>query len=163
MSSKRVSWLTAVIVLFGLQLIAEAKPSAVVVAVSKTNTPASKALKVVELMYRNGVRKKATTVKDDNYDGKSRTVSFIEGGMFYTFWYDSASSDGKPLLSIWVRKEGTRGQNALTTFSDLGIDGTVEFGVAGPRRFKLEKSPENQGYFQRRYNLAIAAALRHLQ
>lgn len=117
--------------------------------------------RVVELMYRSkkGVKK--------HQEGFLQVV-FATMGRVYTLQYFTAERRSQPSLSVWVRPKGTRGQEALDTFSDNGLDGRVDFGIGGGknrREFMLEptlKGSEHREHWQGLFDQAIKDALRAL-
>jgi hypothetical protein len=94
-------------------------------------------------------------------------IVFVEGGRRYTMQYTSAMGDSFPeSLDFWERPNGTRDQSVLTTYSDSGLDGTIDFGT-GPQdnlytdMFGKVEGQDNKAYWQKEYDDAIAAALRY--
>lgn len=96
-------------------------------------------------------------------------VVFRRNGLRYTF-YCPANKESN-FLSVWVRKENTSGQDSLLTFSDDDLNGSVDFGIGGPKNgtddekkyFRIEDG-HNHGayhkpYWQSLYNMAIKDAL----
>lgn len=114
----------------------------------------------------------APNAKKTKFNGTE--FSFLYQGKQYGFWY---SRDAK-LLSVWVRTRGTNGQKILLgTFSDQGLDGTVDFGINGKdgtdevkQYFSVEedrpgksKGEEFRPHWQSQYDQAISTALRVLK
>ena len=116
-----------------------------------------------------------TLLARDYYGGDfDRQIVFVEQGQRYTLllnWGDNT-------LSIWVRPEGTTDQASVSTFTDMGVDGDIDFGVTGSVRltddqrkhfYNTESPPgcdslglEFQKHWNECYTAAIAAAVRHL-
>lgn len=103
-------------------------------------------------------------------------IVFVHKGMRYTFWDSGertkADEPNSAWLSVWVRKDGTSGQETMDTFSDHGFDGVVDFGIDGPKK-KIFRSGvdgssakegfEHQAFWQERYDAAIRAGVEYLR
>lgn len=147
-----------------------------ILVVASMTTPASSSaadchdvVNVVGLLYADDARVLARKF----YPEGGVQVVFIHCGLRYTLFH-TGEWDSSELnwLSVWVRPDGTSGQEDITTFSDHGLDGSVDFGIAGGRA-----TPELRGQFEREkgmgteycqqwqelYNQSIAAALAALK
>ena len=83
----------------------------------------------------------------------------------YTVYYTGGKND---LLSFWVRPNGTNSQKFIQTFTDHGLDGTVEFGISGDRQKLFDSKDrhvgqEYQQYWQSLYDQAITDSLKHFR
>lgn len=90
--------------------------------------------------------------------------------MCYTFYY--TGNGEHPWLSVWVRPDGSVGKNQVASFSDIELDGNVDFGIGnkGEKKFGsgegiiVDAVGENfRSYWQGLYDQAIADALRRLK
>lgn len=101
------------------------------------------------------------------------TITFVHKGMRYTI-YNSGEliNPNKPesaWLAFWVRKDGTSSQETMDTFSDNAFDGTVDFGIDGPRKYEFDlgtygssaRGVEHQVFWQKKYDAAIKATLEY--
>src|SRR3989344_903997 len=61
-------------------------------------------------------------------------VVMVIGDQRYTIWVanenEGSARPRDDLISIWMRPNGTYNQSELTTFSDNGLDGNCDFGIA---------------------------------
>lgn len=112
---------------------------------------------------------------DTNRLGWRTRIVSVSKGLRYTF-ESFIPVHGKTSLSVWVRRNGTWGQDTLVSFSDEGLDGNVDFGISGPttatdeqRKFFLVGDPpagwptrgeQYRAYWQARYDEALRAVLR---
>jgi len=105
-----------------------------------TNLDESKAAKARKLVEYVITRDKQPGLLsyNPNSTGGSRDYQGVQAvmvidGQRYTVWVANSNENAKPvmsdLMSFWVRPEGTKGQDELTTFSDTGLDGRCDFGI----------------------------------
>ncbi len=96
-------------------------------------------------------------------------MAFVHKKMRYTFWYPADRSKENGWLSVWVRRDGSRGQASLDTFSDHGYQGVADFGIDGGKSMFFNsgkdgspaRGSEHAEYWQKRYDAAIKAALEY--
>lgn len=106
------------------------------------------------------------------------TYVFVNRGKRYTLYHSGerirADDPNSSWLAVWVRKNHTYAKEALVTFSDDGFDGVVDFGIRGSdtdrcyytARNLVTNKTEGEEYrprWQKEYDQAIKAALRHLK
>jgi hypothetical protein len=112
----------------------------------------------------------ARKVYGDNSSLKGTQIVFLERDIRYTIYW----SGDPTFLSFWVRRP-IHGRQSVTSFTDDGLDGSVDFGLAGQandpksKYFRSEsfapgaaRGAEHRLYWQRQYNEAVAAAKRVL-
>ena len=106
--------------------------------------------------------------------GLGGQIVFVEGGVRYTFYHSGtpirSRDPNSAWLSMWARPNGSKGRAVVETTSDNGFDGRVDFGTGGTRAGLFSNNAmhlgdptgiQNQAYWQRQYDKAIAAAIRY--
>ena len=110
-----------------------------------------------------------------NGEFEGTEIVFIQDGMRYTLYNSgqriSPRDPNSAWLAVWMRPEGTQGVASLVTFSDSAFDGDVDEGVIGRGGrvyYSSDVDPniaaqgaQYRADYQRRYDEAIAAALRY--
>ncbi len=126
--------------------------------------------KIVVAMKAHRVRQTIETKCYNDGKGGERIV-FLDHNKRYTMFWVPENKVTTPYISMWVRKNGTHGQESIESCTDDALDGTVDFGIAGTgSRRRIYSSgaqypktgEQHRAYFQKRYNESIAAAHRHL-
>ncbi len=137
----------------------------------KANEP-PKIRTLLSLIYGRDIRRKVLSIEDGRDDQEWRQLVFVEGGNRYTLFYSWSNKFADlNFLTIWVRRNGTKGNKNLDVFGDTYLDGEVDEGLLAmsDKRFYSvshpgsASGPEYRGYWQKRYDAAIAAALHHLK
>lgn len=119
-------------------------------------TPASKTgvTKIIQCIEK-GCAKWRIQIPDEG------GIVFIYGSRRYTIYIRKGVYN--PSVTFWVRPEGTTSRKEVDSFADNKMDGTVNSGSdgLGRRNFdcECENNPQWRGYWQKRYNEAIADTL----
>lgn len=102
-----------------------------------------------------------------SYSQGDAQAVFVFEGRRYTIYTPPARNQTR-WLAFWIRQDGTTSPEELDSFSDFGLDGTVENGFdgTGRRDFNDWEGKKNglewRGYWQSRYDEAVADTLAYI-
>lgn len=118
---------------------------------------------VIDLMY-NSATPGLIARKVYSDDGGVQIV-FVANFVRYTMVHRNQNNGGQN-FSVWVRPDGTQGQNDLVSFTDEDADGSVDLWV---EKHKVGHSPtdgslsDENSYWQHQYEKAVFEALKALR
>ncbi len=136
------------------------------------------AREIVEHIHK-GKKPRVTLFYNWSMSGSFQIV-FVRGRTRYTVWYSGgdAKHPESKTLSFWLRPNKTWDQASITTFSDEGLEGRVDFGIHGREsghdiqkeefwssrtRYGEPKGLEFEAAWQKRYDATTKVVLAALK